>query len=303
MAVGCVHHDGIHTGAHQSFHTLFSALAHAHRSAHAQTARRVTRCIGEAGLLGDVLHRDQALELERIVDDQDALQLVLVEQRLGLFGRGAVFFVDGDELLARRHDLVDLDVVACLKTQVTASDDANHLAAVAYGESRDAQLLRQLKHLQHRVLWRDHHGITQHAGFIALDLGHVRCLLLRCEVFVHDADAALLGDGDSQACFRHSVHGGGHERQVQLDVAGEFRREGRVLGQDLGVRWHQQHIVEGERFSKKAHEKAPKKGLYPHCPMRCWRRYNRLRSPTLRPSVTKCECCDSSPPSPLNLPA
>ncbi|WP_348689411.1 hypothetical protein, partial [Acidovorax soli] len=38
---------------------------------------------------------------------------------------------------------------------------------------------------------------------------------------------------------------------------------GRVLGQDLGVRWHQQHIVEGERFSKKAHEKAPKNGLYP----------------------------------------
>jgi hypothetical protein len=80
---------------------------------------------------------------------------------------------------------------------------------------------------------------------------------------VHDADAALLGDGDGQACLCHGVHGGGHQRQVQLDVAGEFRREGRVLGQDLGVRWHQQHIVEGERFSKKAHEKAPKNGLYP----------------------------------------
>ena len=88
-------------------------------------------------------------------------------------------------------------------------------------------------------------------------------LFLSGEVLVDDADAALLRDGDGQARLGHGVHGGGHERQVQLDIAGEFRREGRVLGQDLGVRWHQQHIVEGERFSKKAHEKAPKDGLYP----------------------------------------
>ncbi|MNT44125.1 hypothetical protein D3C72_1806370 [compost metagenome] len=88
-------------------------------------------------------------------------------------------------------------------------------------------------------------------------------LLLRREVLVHDADAALLGDGNGQARFCHGVHRSGHERQIQVNVTGEFRREGRVLGQDLGVRWHQQHIVEGERFSKKAHEKAPKDGLYP----------------------------------------
>ena len=72
-----------------------------------------------------------------------------------------------------------------------------------------------------------------------------------------------MGDGNGQPCLCHGVHSGGHERQIQLDIAGEFCREGRVLGQDLGVRWHQQHIVEGERFSKKAHEKAPKNGLYP----------------------------------------
>jgi len=30
----------------------------------------------------------------------------------------------------------------------------------------------------------------------------------------------------------------------------------------LGVRWHQQHIVEGERFAEKAHVKAPKNRLY-----------------------------------------
>jgi hypothetical protein len=33
------------------------------------------------------------------------------------------------------------------------------------------------------------------------------------------------------------------------DIAGELGGEGGVLGQDLGERWHQQHIVEGERFA------------------------------------------------------
>jgi hypothetical protein len=36
-----------------------------------------------------------------------------------------------------------------------------------------------------------------------------------------------------------------------------------VLGQDLGERRHQQHIVEGERFAEQAHVKAPNGELYP----------------------------------------
>jgi hypothetical protein len=189
--------------------------------------------------------------------------LCLLSSALACAGVVPFVFVDGDELFARRHDLVDLDVVAGLKAQVAAGDDADHLAAVAHRKARNAQLLGQLQHLQHRVLGGDDHRVAQHARLVALDLGHVGGLFLRREVLVDDADAALLGDGDGQPRLGDGVHGGGHERQVQLDVAGEFRREGRVLGQDLGVRWHQQHIVEGERFSKKAHEKAPKEELYP----------------------------------------
>ncbi len=48
---------------------------------------------------------------------------------------------------------------------------------------------------------------------------------------------------------------------MAADTSGRFSemfRESRVarevsLGQDLGERWHQQHIVEGERFAEKAH--------------------------------------------------
>ena len=87
-----VHHDGIDAGLDQGLDTLFGALAHAHRRAHAQAAPRSRAALGKLVCFGDVLHRDQAFELEGVVDDQDALELVLVEQRLGFGRRGAFLF-------------------------------------------------------------------------------------------------------------------------------------------------------------------------------------------------------------------
>ena len=139
------------------------ASTHANGSAHTQRTCTVSRCIWESGLLGDVLDGNQALELKCVIDDQDALQLVLVEQSLGRCGRSVILFVDGDQALARRHDVAHLDVVAGFKAQIAAGHNANHLAAVAYGEARDAQVFRQLQHLQHRVLGGDHDRVVHHA--------------------------------------------------------------------------------------------------------------------------------------------
>ena len=247
VTVRRIDHDGVHAGLDQRGHAFFGALAHAHRRAHAQPTRGVTRCIREIELLGDVLHRDQALELKSIVDHQQALQLVLVQQGLGLLGRGAIRH--SDQTLARRHDFTHGLVVAGLETQVAPGDDTHHLAAIAHRKARDAELRRQGHDLADRGGRGDDHRIAQQAAFVALDLGHLGGLLGRREVLVNDADAALLGDGNGQARFGDGVHGGGHQRQLQLDIAGKPGGERGVLGQDLGERGHQQHIVEGERFS------------------------------------------------------
>src|SRR5258708_29059142 len=50
--------------------TLFRSLAHAHGGGHAQAACAVTRCVGEGGLLGDVLDGDKALEFKGVVHDR-----------------------------------------------------------------------------------------------------------------------------------------------------------------------------------------------------------------------------------------
>src|SRR3989344_872733 len=75
VAVGRVHHDSVHTGFDQGFDAFFGALAHTYRCAYAQAACGIAGRIGEAGLFGDVLHRDQALELKGVVHDQDAFEL------------------------------------------------------------------------------------------------------------------------------------------------------------------------------------------------------------------------------------
>ena len=251
VTVRRVHHDGVHTGAHQGFHALFGALAHPDRRAHAQLALGVASGVGETGLFGDVFHGDQALELKGVIDHQQALDLVLVEQHLGLGQRGAVGH--GYQLVAPRHDFADRQVVAGLETQVTSGHDTDHFATVAHREARHTELLRQRHHLAHGMAGRNDHWVAQHTRFIALDLGHLGGLLLRREIFVHDADAALLGNGNRQPGFGDGVHRGRHQGEVQRNVAGKTGGKRGVLGQDLGVSWHQQHVVEGERFTNQAH--------------------------------------------------
>ena len=261
VAVRGIDHDGVHACAHQRFHTLLSALAHPDRCAHAQLALGVARGVGEAGLFGDVFHRDQAFELEGFVNHQQALQSVLVQERLGFDKGGAVRH--RHQALAGRHDVADRLVVARFKTQIAPGDDTHHFAAVAHRESGYAQLLGQCHDFAHSEMGGDDHRITQHAGLVALDLGHLRSLLGNREVFVDDAHATLLRDGNRQARLGHRVHGGRHQGQIQGDVAGEQSGQRGVLGEDLGVRGDQQHIVEGQRFAEEAHGESSKKSIVP----------------------------------------
>jgi hypothetical protein len=154
--------------------------------------------------------------------------LCLFSSALASSERGAVRH--GDQLVARRHDVADRDVVAGLEAQVAPGHDADDLAAVTDREAGHAELLREVDHLAHGVRGRDDDRIAQYAGLVALDAGHLGRLVARGQVLVHDADAALLRDGDRQAGLGDRVHGRRDQGQVQRDVAGEAGGEGGVLG-------------------------------------------------------------------------
>ena len=71
---------------------------------------------------------------------------------------------------------------------------------------------------------------------------------------MNNANAAFLSNGDGQARFCDGVHGCRNQGQIQSKFACELRGKGRVLGQNLRVGWHQQHIVEREGFTEQAHK-------------------------------------------------
>ena len=177
VAMRGINHDGVNTGFDQGFNTFFSALAHADCCAYAQAAMRITRSVGEAGLLGDVLHRDDAFELKSRVDHQQTLQFEFIQQCFGLRGRCALRFLHGHQFLARGHNFTDRYVITVFKTQIAAGDDTDDFAAITDRKARNTQLIRQIKHLAHGMRRRDHHGVAQDARFVAFHFRNLRGLL------------------------------------------------------------------------------------------------------------------------------
>ena len=96
----------------------------------------------------------------------------------------------------------------------------------------------------------DGDGVDDHAGFGALDLVDLAGLLLDGEVAMDDAHAALLRHGDGEARLGDGVHGGGHQRSVQRDVARELGLRADLGGNDLGVGGHEEDVVKGQRFGE-----------------------------------------------------
>ena len=174
-----------------------------------------------------------------------------MHEGLGFVQRGA--FAHGDQAFLRRHDVAQRLVEVFFEAQVAVGDDADHFAALDDRQAGDAMLALQRDGVAHLHLRSDRDRIDHDAELVALDAGDFTGLRVGGEVLVDDPDAALLRHGDGQAGFGDGVHGGGHEGDVEIDVASEARGQGGVARQHLGIRRHQQHIVEGERFLNETH--------------------------------------------------
>ena len=82
-----------------------------------------------------------------------------------------------------------------------------------------------------------------------------------------DADPAFLGECDREPGFRDRIHGGGHDRDVEGDVAGEAGLEADVARQDGRVRGDEQDVVERQGLGDQAHliTNRRKAALYAWC--------------------------------------
>ncbi len=257
--MGGIHHDHVHAGLHQGGDAFVGAGTHAHGGAHPQPALVILAGQGLVGGLLDVLHRHQAAQLELVVHHQHLLDAVLVQQADDLVLLGA--FLHGHQLALGGHDAGDGCIEARFETGVAVGDDAYQLTALHHRHAGDVVGAGQGQHLADAGTGADGDGILNHPALELLHRPHLRRLLFVGHVLVHDADAALLGEGNGQACLGDRVHGRRHQRDVEPDLAGQVRGQADIPGQDAGVGGQQEYVVEGEGFLGNAqHRGCPSRG-------------------------------------------
>src|SRR5690606_18589561 len=90
MAVCGVHYQHVRARLDERFYPLVGAFPDAHGRAHPELAVRILAGIRVLGFLHDVLHRDEALQPELLVDYQHALEAVPMHERLRLLAARAL---------------------------------------------------------------------------------------------------------------------------------------------------------------------------------------------------------------------
>ena len=90
--------------------------------------------------------------------------------------------------------------------------------------------------------------VLDHTTLELLHPAHLLRLLGNGHALVDDANAALLGQRNGEARLGHGVHGRRHQRNVQLDAAGETGTQRHITGNHVGVPGQQQYVIEREGF-------------------------------------------------------
>jgi hypothetical protein len=194
-----------------------------------------------------VLHGDEPDAAERVVHHQQLFDPVLVQEPPRLVGADVA--AHRDEVLPG-HQLVDADGGVGREAHVTVGEDADEALGVAFddGNAADAVASHQLAGVGEGLVGMDGDGVHHHAALELLDLTDLGGLLGDVEVLVNDAHAAGLRQRDGHRALGHRVHGGGDDRDVELDLARQPGAGVGLGGHHFGVSGHQQHVVEGEGF-------------------------------------------------------
>ena len=95
-------------------------------------------------------------------------------------------------------------------------------------------------------------GVCDDAVFRTLYHINLLGLYIDAHVLVDNSNAALPGYGYGHAVLGDGIHGGTHDRHIQLDFSGKVGGEIHVCRQNITLCRDQQHIVKGKPFTYKA---------------------------------------------------
>ena len=198
--------------------------------------------------LRDVLDGDEAAQHAVRVHDGQLLDLVAVEDALGLLESRALR--RSDEPVAR-HQLRHRAVWLAVEAQVAVREDADEPAAlVRDGNAGDAVGRHQLERVGHAGVRPQRDGLDDHARLRAFDLVHLARLFGDGEVAVNDADATHARERDRHAGLGDRVHGRRDDGNPQLDRPREARGRGNVVRKYVRFGRDEQDVVERQALPR-----------------------------------------------------
>src|SRR6266545_421821 len=241
-----VDRDDVHPRLEERLDPGLPVDADADGGAAQKPAERVLRGVRVLLDLLDVLDRDEPLQLEGVVHDEQLLDAVGVKEVLRLVDRHPD--AGGDEV--PRHHLLDALLEVLLEAQVAVREDADEPAPLDHRDAADPVLAHEAHRAVDRGVRLDRHRVGHDGGLELLDLHDLRRLLLDRQILVDEPEPAGGRHGDRHARLGHRVHRGGHDRDVDLDVAGEPGRRLDRLRQHVRFGREKQDVVERERQSQ-----------------------------------------------------
>ena len=252
VAVSGINAEDVNAGFNQRFDTLFSAGTDGNGSAAEELAGGVVSGVRKFSSLDDIADRHQAGELELIVNDQNALETMLVHQSLGFFEGGAL--LHNDEAFAGGHDGGNRHILAVFEADVAVRHHAENRAVFSDNrETGDAAHTGETKHVSNRHIRTDGDRIIHDTGFETLHLADFSCLGLSGHILVNNADATLFSESNSETGFSNRIHGCRNERNVERDFARQLGFQGSLSGKHIGVRRNEKNVIERECSLKESH--------------------------------------------------
>ena len=196
----------------------------------------------------DIFDGDETFEVEVLIDNEEFFDAMFLENAFGFFQGGADG--NGDEVGLGHHIADELGMIF-FKAEIAIGEDAGEASAAGDGKAGDAVLGHDLEGLTEGDVWRDGDGIDDHAAFGAFDAINFFILPVDGHVAVNDADTALAGDSDGEAGLGDGIHGGGGERDIEDEGAGEVGACFYFGGKDGGFAGEQENVVKCETFGNR----------------------------------------------------
>ncbi len=239
-----IDHDDVGARLDQCGHPIVGVRTGADAGANTQLAGSILAGVGVHLRFVDVFDGNQTAQLKTVIDNQDFFDPMPVQQIADFVIRRT--FAHRDQFVSRRHDAINGNAQVRFEPYIATRHDTQQVRTAHDGYTRNVVLAGQFQQFTHGAIWTDRDGIADDARFELLDRPNFSGLELDWHVLVHNADAAFLRHGNSQARFGHRVHCGGHQGHVEREIASQLSPELDLGGHDIGISGAQQDVIKRE---------------------------------------------------------